>query len=86
MISEPAMILADEPTGALDSGTGREILALFQAINETGSAILMVTHDAGVARHARRILKMNDGVIEADDPVSERPHAASLGHSGKAMP
>ena len=86
MISEPAMILADEPTGALDSGTGREILALFQAINETGSAILMVTHDAGVARHARRVLKMNDGVIEADDPVSERHPVSSSGHSDKVIP
>jgi len=86
MVSKPAMILADEPTGALDSRTGREILALFQAINEAGSAILMVTHDAGVARHARRVLKMNDGVIEADDPVAEQHLAALLDLSGKAIP
>jgi len=86
MISEPAMILADEPTGALDSGTGREILALFQAINEMGSAILIVTHDAGVARHARRVLKMNDGVIEADDPVPEQHPLSPSDHSDKAIP
>ncbi len=83
MVSEPALILADEPTGALDSHTGLEILALFQAINDAGSAILMVTHDQTVAQYARRILRMKDGRLEADGPVTERSFAPSLQQPGE---
>jgi putative ABC transport system ATP-binding protein len=84
MVSDPALILADEPTGALDSHTGLEILALFQAINDAGSAILMVTHDETVARYARRILRMKDGRLEGDTPVTERSFAPPLQQPGEA--
>jgi putative ABC transport system ATP-binding protein len=63
------MILADEPTGALDSVTGLNILALFQSLNRTGRTIIMVTHDEHVAHHARRILKLQDGTLVADERV-----------------
>ncbi|HKH95754.1 MAG TPA: macrolide ABC transporter permease/ATP-binding protein MacB, partial [Beijerinckiaceae bacterium] len=67
----PSIILADEPTGALDSRTGLSILALFQSLNRAGRTIVMVTHDDHVARHARRVLRLQDGAIIADEPVAE---------------
>jgi putative ABC transport system ATP-binding protein len=70
VIGDPALILADEPTGALDSGTGLGILALFQALNRAGRTIAMVTHDEHVARHARRILRLQDGRIVADERIA----------------
>ena len=63
----PDLLLADEPTGALDSRTGREIIALFQALNRDGMAVLMVTHDAGVAAHAQRVLRFRDGRLVTDE-------------------
>ena len=69
LIGDPALILADEPTGALDSRTGLSILALFQMLNRSGRTIIMVTHDEQVARHARRILQLQDGRLIGDDSV-----------------
>jgi len=62
----PAILLADEPTGALDSKTGVEIMALFHSLHEEGSTIIMVTHDHKVARQARRVIQIEDGKILAD--------------------
>jgi putative ABC transport system ATP-binding protein len=70
LVGDPTLILADEPTGALDSKTGRIILAVFQALNRAGRTIVMVTHDGHVARHARRILRLQDGVIVGDERVA----------------
>lgn len=75
VVGDPAIVLADEPTGALDSHTGASILALFQSLNRAGRTIVMVTHDVHVARHARRILKLQDGAVIGDDPVAEQPDA-----------
>jgi len=61
MVSEPAILLADEPTGAVDSRTGLELMALFQALNRSGVTIILVTHEARIARHARRIVTLLDG-------------------------
>jgi putative ABC transport system ATP-binding protein len=66
LVGDPALILADEPTGALDSRTGANTLALFQALNAQGRTIIMITHDAAVARHARRIIQLRDGTIVED--------------------
>jgi putative ABC transport system ATP-binding protein len=71
LVGDPALVLADEPTGALDSRSGLSILALFQTLNRAGRTILMVTHDEHVARHARRILRLQDGALVADIGVAE---------------
>ncbi len=63
IVSDPAILLADEPTGALDSRTGEEILGLFRALNERGHTVIIVTHDLSVARHCRREIYIKDGQI-----------------------
>ena len=64
LIGEPEIILADEPTGALDSKTGREVMDLLQELNREGQTIILITHDINVANKAKRILKMMDGELE----------------------
>jgi putative ABC transport system ATP-binding protein len=76
LANEPAIILADEPTGNLDSRTGLEIMVLLQRLNAQGLTILMVTHDASIAQHATRIVQMRDGRIIRDDMVEEQKIAA----------
>ena len=63
LVTAPTLLLADEPTGALDSQTGKEILALFQRLNEMGNTIIMITHDLSVAQHSKRIARLVDGVL-----------------------
>lgn len=63
----PAIILADEPTGALDSRTGAEVLSLLQSLNRRGRTVVLVTHDENVALHAARIIRIRDGLIERDE-------------------
>jgi putative ABC transport system ATP-binding protein len=67
LVNGPDLILADEPTGALDTRTGLEIMALFQALNRSGVGVLMVTHDPEVARFAARVLRFRDGRLVADE-------------------
>jgi putative ABC transport system ATP-binding protein len=92
LVQEPAILLADEPTGALDSRTGLEIMALFQALNRTGVTLLLITHEMNLARHARRIVRFHDGMM-ASDRVNEKPLQADqqlvgerLEHDGKLSP
>lgn len=66
LVNSPALILADEPTGNMDQETGREILGLFQQLNEDGRSIIVVTHDPGIAQHAREIIVLQDGRIIND--------------------
>jgi putative ABC transport system ATP-binding protein len=68
LVNAPALLLADEPTGALDSRTAAEILALFQQLNREGVTVVIVTHDAEVARHARRVVRFRDGRLVSDTP------------------
>jgi putative ABC transport system ATP-binding protein len=70
LVNRPSIILADEPTGNLDSKTGVEILALFDDLYDLGNTLIVVTHEESVARHARRIIRLHDGLIESDGPVN----------------
>jgi putative ABC transport system ATP-binding protein len=71
LVTQPALLLADEPTGALDSKTGEEIMALFGELHAQGQTLMIVTHEADIAGHARRVLFLKDGVIERDDRKQE---------------
>lgn len=71
LVAQPAILLADEPTGNLDSVTSEEILHLFEQLYSEGQTIIVVTHEADVARHARRIIRMRDGKIFSDLPVAQ---------------
>jgi putative ABC transport system ATP-binding protein len=66
LVTKPSIILADEPTGNLDSKTGVEIMELFETLYEQGNTIILVTHEEDIARHARRIVRLRDGLIESD--------------------
>jgi putative ABC transport system ATP-binding protein len=69
LVNDPVMILADEPTGALDSRTGEEIMAIFQRLHREGKTVVLVTHEWDIARHCRRIIRFKDGRVLADEPV-----------------
>jgi putative ABC transport system ATP-binding protein len=78
LVTRPLLILADEPTGALDSHTSLEIMALFQQLNRQGMTVVLVTHEADVARFARRILRFRDGRLVSDEPNRQVDAAAEL--------
>jgi putative ABC transport system ATP-binding protein len=71
LVNNPSILLADEPTGNLDSKTGVEIMALFEQLSNKGNTIIVVTHEEDVARHARRILRIRDGLIASDEAVTK---------------
>ncbi len=75
LVNNPSIVLADEPTGNLDSRTGEEILGLFETLSRKGNTIIVVTHEEEVAQHARRIIRIRDGLIAADE-VNPNPRAA----------
>jgi putative ABC transport system ATP-binding protein len=72
LVTNPSIILADEPTGNLDSKTGEEIMMLFNEIHSKGNTIILVTHEEYIAEHAARIIRLKDGLIEKDEIVSNR--------------
>ena len=83
LVTHPALLLADEPTGALDSRTGEEIMALFGELHAQGQTLMLVTHESDIAAHAQRVLFLKDGVIERDEQKRDRaiavpPGAATL--------
>ena len=73
LVNQPSILLADEPTGNLDTRTGLEILALFSELSRRGNTIIIVTHEEDVAKHARRILRIRDGAIAADERLDSNP-------------
>jgi len=73
LVNDPSILLADEPTGNLDSRTGQEIMALFEELYQQGQTLLVVTHEDDIANHARRCVRLRDGLIESDSLI---PHPA----------
>jgi len=76
LVTGPSLLLADEPTGNLDSKTSMEVMALFQELNEEGVTIVVVTHEPDIARCAKRVVELRDGLIVRDEPIVDRVRAA----------
>ena len=76
IVNDPAFILADEPTGNLDTEMSLEIMGIFQALNERGKTVVMVTHEPDVASYSRRTIVLRDGEIVSDNPIHDRKNAA----------
>src|SRR5437667_10327665 len=72
LVNNPSIVLADEPTGNLDSKTGEEIMLLLENLYQRGNTIILVTHEADVARHARRTIHLRDGLLESDEPAEDK--------------
>jgi len=81
LVNRPAILLADEPTGNLDSRTSVEIMEIFQRLNDAGLTIVLVTHEHDIAQYAKRVLVFRDGKIRKDDSVSNRPRASEVLHT-----
>ena len=74
LVTEPSILLADEPTGNLDTATGEDIMRLFDELHAAGHTIILVTHEANIAAHAERAIILRDGAIERDEPMRTRSH------------
>ncbi len=81
LVNDPAIILADEPTGNLDTKTSYEIMGLFEQIHQAGNTVILVTHEHDIALHAHRIVRMRDGLIERDQPNEKIVRMANLAAS-----
>jgi len=75
LVTQPALILADEPTGNLDTHTSVEVLAVFQALNEQGITIILVTHEHDIARYCKRVVELRDGLVIRDEAIVDRHEA-----------
>ena len=82
LVNRPSIILADEPTGNLDTKTSVEIMALFEKIHELGNTVILVTHEEDIAMHAHRIIRLRDGELESDErnpnPISVKDRQSVL--------
>ena len=78
LVNRPAILLADEPTGNLDSRTSVEVMEILQRLNDEGLTIVLITHEHDIAQFARRVIVFRDGMIRKDEPVQERPRAAEV--------
>jgi putative ABC transport system ATP-binding protein len=76
LVNSPSILLADEPTGNLDTKTGDEIMLLFEELYKAGNTIILVTHENEIAEYSRRIVRLRDGVIESDEKVANPVLAA----------
>jgi putative ABC transport system ATP-binding protein len=80
LVNDPSIILADEPTGNLDSKTGEEIMALLENLYQKGNTIILVTHEADIARHARRVVFLRDGLVESD-ATADQPEISAMAYT-----
>ncbi|HEV8657347.1 MAG TPA: ABC transporter ATP-binding protein [Thermoanaerobaculia bacterium] len=80
LVTNPAILLADEPTGNLDSRTSEEIMGIFQQLNESGKTIVLITHEQDIAQHAKRIVHVRDGSIQQDERIKQVAVAAGASH------
>lgn len=78
LVNKPSILLADEPTGNLDSRTSVEIMDIFQTLNDQGLTIVLVTHEPDIAQFAKREMVFRDGKVRKDDPIRDRPRAAEV--------
>ncbi|MFZ5391016.1 MAG: ABC transporter ATP-binding protein [Patescibacteria group bacterium] len=78
LVNDPSVIFADEPTGNLDSKSGVQIMKILDSLNDRGKTIILVTHEKNTAEHARRILRIKDGLIESDETVTESARQAAI--------
>ena len=78
LVNQPSLLLADEPTGNLDSKTGREIMAIFEGLHRAGNTILLITHEADIAQHAHRVIHLMDGAVEREDLNPEPTEAGDV--------
>ncbi len=79
LVNRPSILLADEPTGALDTNTGNEIMALFERLHSEGNTIVLVTHEPDIALHAHRIIHIRDGKVERDETVPDSKRLSKIG-------
>jgi putative ABC transport system ATP-binding protein len=79
IVTDPVLLLADEPTGALDSHSTADVLALFDGLNATGRTVIVITHEHEVAAHARRVVRMRDGLVYSDEPRAEQARHLAVG-------
>ncbi len=70
-MTNPAILLADEPTGNLDSRTSEEVIGIFQSLNDSGKTIVLITHEPDIARYAKRVVHVRDGVIQKDERIQQ---------------
>jgi len=84
LVTDPAILLADEPTGNLDSKTSEEIIGIFQALNDAGKTVILITHEPDIAAHAKRVVYVRDGLIWRDERIVQRP--ARPGEAGVSAP
>jgi putative ABC transport system ATP-binding protein len=78
LVNNPSIILADEPTGNLDSATGEEIMEVFDHLHKSGNTIILVTHERDIAEHAHRIVRLRDGLVESDEIVKNGKYAEAV--------
>jgi putative ABC transport system ATP-binding protein len=83
LVTQPSIIMADEPTGNLDSKSGNEVLCIFEKLNQKGITVIFVTHDPEIAEYSRRVIHIRDGLIEQDVPLESLPLECAPGDNGR---